>query len=114
MRNAVYNIIGSVAFGKTYVDRCRVLTSAAEVYVFCRYTVDDPVFLRLQQLVERGNEEFINMVALDLLPFARYLPLKRFSSVQKTISASDELKAYVDSQINEHWRTYNPGKPDLS
>jgi len=49
----------------------------------------------------------MNMVALDMIPFARYLPLTLFSSVRKIKRTTMELKTYIDQEVNEHWRTYD-------
>jgi len=90
MRNVAYNVTGWVVFGKTY-------------------TVSDPDFLKLQRLVEKGNGEFMKMVALDLLPFARYLPLKLFPATRNILNATNEFKAYIDARVDDHLSTYDAG-----
>jgi cytochrome P450 len=93
--NVVFNVICGFCYGKSYA-------------------MDDPEFARLMYLNRRANEAFNEIMALDFIPGAGYLPewvMKGISgTVKEVMDLFGEMEGILSDQIKEHRESYTEGE----
>lgn len=77
--------------------------------ILFRYRLDDQEFYRLIQLMEYNNQKLFNFAALEFIPLIRYLPLQWLPSYREARDSFVEERAFSQSNIDEHRRTYQEG-----
>lgn len=79
------------------------------IYTYFSFELDDPEFKNFSTIFEELLESFGRGFAADFFPILRHFPSSKANGVRRIMN---KFYAYVETQVNEHRKTFHEGNPN--